>query len=218
MTDLEDLRARITATRWPDPELVGDFSQGVQEAVMPDLARYWATGYDMRRSERRLSALPHFVTEIDGLDIHFIHVRSPHENALPVIITYGWPGSVIELLNIIDPLTNPTAHGATAADAFDVVIPSIPGYGFSGQPRDLGWGPVQVAQAWDILMKRLGYYAATWRRAATGARSSPISWACRRPRGCSASTATWPASSRRMPGSRWPATYSGPAAGRRSVR
>jgi pimeloyl-ACP methyl ester carboxylesterase len=129
----------------------------VQEEVMQELARYWATEYDIRRYEKRLSALPNFITEIDGLDIHFIHVRSPHENALPVIITHGWPGSVIELLNVIDPLTNPTAHGASAADAFDVVIPSIPGYGFSGKPRDLGWGPDHVARAWDVLMKRLGY-------------------------------------------------------------
>jgi pimeloyl-ACP methyl ester carboxylesterase len=156
-TELEALRTRVTATRWPDPELVADFSQGVQQAVMQELARYWATDYDLRRYERRLSALPNFVTEIDGLDIHFIHVRSPHENALPVIITHGWPGSVIELLNIIDPLTNPTAHGASAADAFDVVIPSMPGYGYSGKPRDLGWGPVRIARAWDTLMNRLGY-------------------------------------------------------------
>jgi len=156
-TELDALRARITATRWPDSELVADFSQGVQQAVMQELARYWSTEYDLRRYERRLSALPNFVTEIDGLGIHFIHVRSPHENALPVIITHGWPGSVIELLNIIDPLTNPTAHGASAADAFDVVIPSMPGYGYSGKPRDLGWGPERVARAWDVLMKRLGY-------------------------------------------------------------
>jgi len=156
-TELEALRARITATRWPDPELVADFSQGVQQPVMQELARYWATEHDLRRFERRLSGLPHFITEIDGLDIHFIHVRSPHENALPVIITHGWPGSVIELLNVIDPLTNPTAHGASAADAFDLVIPSIPGYGYSAKPRDLGWGPVRVARAWDVLMKRLGY-------------------------------------------------------------
>jgi pimeloyl-ACP methyl ester carboxylesterase len=156
-TELEALRARITATRWPDAELVGDFSQGAQQAVTQELARYWGTEYDLRRCERRLSALPNFVTEIDGLDIHFIHVRSPHENALPVIITHGWPGSVIELLNIIDPLTNPTGHGASAADAFDVVIPSMPGYGYSGKPRELGWGPVRIARAWDVLMKRLGY-------------------------------------------------------------
>jgi pimeloyl-ACP methyl ester carboxylesterase len=151
------LRARITATRWPDPELVNDFSQGVQQAVMQELARYWATEYDVRRFERRLNSLPNFVTAIDGLDIHFIHVRSPHANALPVIITHGWPGSVIELLNVIDPLSNPAAHGASAADAFDVVIPSILGYGYSAKPRDLGWGPDRVARAWDVLMKRLGY-------------------------------------------------------------
>ena len=155
--ELEALRARITATRWPDPELVADFSQGVQQAVMQELARYWATEYDLRRSERRLSALPNFVTEIDGLDVHFIHVRSRHENALPVIITHGWPGSVIELLNVIGPLTDPTAHGGSAADAFDVVIPSMPGYGYSAKPRDLGWGPVRLAAAWDVLMKHLGY-------------------------------------------------------------
>ncbi len=155
--ELEAMRARITATRWPDSELVADFSQGVQQSVMRELARYWATEYDLRRFERRLSALPNFITEIDGLDIHYIHVRSPHENALPIIITHGWPGSVIEMLNTIDPLTNPTAHGASAAEAFDVVIPSMPGYGYSGKPRDLGWGPVKVAQAWDTLMKRLGY-------------------------------------------------------------
>jgi pimeloyl-ACP methyl ester carboxylesterase len=145
------------ATRWPDSELVDDFSQGVQQAVMQELARYWSTEYDLRRYERRLSARPNFVTEIDGLGIHFIHVRSPHANALPLIITHGWPGSVIELLNVIDPLTNPTAHGASAVDAFDVVIPSMPDYGFSGKPRDLGWGPVRIAAAWDVLMKRLGY-------------------------------------------------------------
>jgi pimeloyl-ACP methyl ester carboxylesterase len=156
-TELEALRARITDTRWPDPELVADFSQGVQQTVMQELARYWATDYDLGRCEARLSALPHFVTEIDGVDIHFIHVRSPHASALPVIATHGWPGSVIELLNIIDPLSNPTAHGASAADAFDVVIPSMPGYGYSGKPRDLGWSPDRIAHAWDVLMKRLGY-------------------------------------------------------------
>jgi pimeloyl-ACP methyl ester carboxylesterase len=155
--ELDALRARITATRWPDPELVADHSQGVQLAVIQELARYWATEYDWRRFEAKLSALPHFMTEIDGLDIHFIHVRSPHENALPIIITHGWPGSVVELLNIIDPLTNPTAHGGNASDAFDVVIPSMPGYGFSGKPRDTGWDPVRVARAWAELMKRLGY-------------------------------------------------------------
>jgi len=155
--ELEALRARVTATRWPDPELVADFSQGVQQAVMQELVRYWATEYDLHRCERRLSDLPNFITEIDGLDIHFIHVRSPHENALPVIITHGWPGSVIELLGVIGPLTNPTAHGGSAADAFDVVIPSMPGYGYSGTPRDLGWGPARIARAWDVLMHRLGY-------------------------------------------------------------
>jgi pimeloyl-ACP methyl ester carboxylesterase len=155
--ELKALRTRISDTRWPDPELVADFSQGVQQAVMQELARYWATEHDLRGFERRLSAVPNFVTEIDGLDIHFIHVRSPHENALPVVLTHGWPGSVIELLNIIDRLTNPTAHGGSAADAFDVVIPSMPGYGYSGKPRDLGWGPDRIAGAWDVLMKRLGY-------------------------------------------------------------
>jgi pimeloyl-ACP methyl ester carboxylesterase len=154
---LEALRARITDTRWPDQELVGDFSQGVQQPVMQELARYWANEYDLGRCEARLGALPHFITEIDGLGIHFIHVRSPHENALPVVITHGWPGSVIELLNIIDPLVNPTRHGANAADAFDVVIPSMPGYGYSGKPRDLGWGPDRIALTWDVLMQRLGY-------------------------------------------------------------
>src|SRR5215469_16179779 len=141
-TELEVLRARIKATRWPDPELVADHSQGVQLEVIQELARYWVTDYDWSKFEAKLSAQPKFVTEIDGLDIHFIHVRSPHENALPVIITHGWPGSIIEMLNVIEPLTNPTAHGASAADAFDVVIPSMPGYGYSGKPRDLGWGPV----------------------------------------------------------------------------
>jgi pimeloyl-ACP methyl ester carboxylesterase len=156
-TELEALRARVTATRWPDPELVADSSQGVKQEVIQELARYWAAEYDLHRCEARLGALPHFVTEIDGLDIHFIHVRSKHEGALPVIITHGWPGSVIELLNAIDPLVNPTAHGAGAADAFDVVIPSMPGYGYSAKPRELGWGPDKIARAWDVLMKRLGY-------------------------------------------------------------
>jgi pimeloyl-ACP methyl ester carboxylesterase len=155
--ELEALRARVAATRWPDQELVADHSQGVQLAVIQELARYWAEEYDLRRCEARLNALPHFMTEIDGLDIHFIHVRSQHQNALPVIITHGWPGSVIELLKIIDPLTNPTAHGASAADAFDVVIPSMPGYGYSGKPRETGWGPDRMARAWVELMKLLGY-------------------------------------------------------------
>src|ERR1700730_7285945 len=155
--ELEALRARIRATRWPDKEVVADHSQGVQLAVIQELARYWATDYDWRRCEAKLNALPHFMTEIDGLDIHFIHVRSEHQNALPVIITHGWPGSVIELLKIIDPLPNPTAHGASAADAFDVVIPSMPGYGYSGKPRETGWGPDRLARALTALMRRLGY-------------------------------------------------------------
>jgi pimeloyl-ACP methyl ester carboxylesterase len=155
--ELADLRRRIRATRWPEHELVGDDSQGVQLATVKVLARHWETKHDWRKVEARLNALPMFLTEIDGVDIHFIHVRSKHENALPVIITHGWPGSVIEQLKIIDPLTNPTAHGATAADAFDVVIPSLPGYGFSGKPKETGWDPVRIAKAWTVLMKRLGY-------------------------------------------------------------
>jgi len=155
--ELEALRARVTGTRWPDKEPVADHSQGVQLAVISELARYWAAEHDWRRCEAKLSALPHFITEIDGLDIHFIHVRSGHDNALPVILTHGWPGSVIELLGIIDPLTNPTAHGGSASDAFDVVIPSMPGYGYSGKPTGTGWGPDRIARAWIELMKRLGY-------------------------------------------------------------
>jgi pimeloyl-ACP methyl ester carboxylesterase len=155
--ELEALRARINATRWPDQELVKDHSQGPKLATMQALGRYWASDYDWRRCEAKLKALPHFITEIDGLDIHFIHVRSQHENALPVIITHGWPGSIIEMLAVIGPLTNPTAHGASASDAFDVVIPSIPGYGYSGKPRETGWGPTRIARAWAELMKRLGY-------------------------------------------------------------
>jgi pimeloyl-ACP methyl ester carboxylesterase len=155
--DLVSLRRRIAATRWPERETVTDVSQGVQLATMQALARYWCTEYDFRRFETRLNALPQFVTEIDGLDIHFIHVRSPHENALPLIITHGWPGSVIEMLNVIAPLTDPTAYGGNAADAFDVVVPSMPGYGFSGKPTETGWGPVHIADAWIELMRRLGY-------------------------------------------------------------
>ncbi len=154
---LVDLRQRIAATRWPDKETVADQSQGVQLATMQELARYWATDYDWRKVEAKLNALPHFITQIDGLDIHFIHVRSKHENALPLIVTHGWPGSIIEQLKIIDPLTNPTAHGASASDAFHVVIPSMPGYGFSGKPTSTGWGPERMGRAWDVLMKRLGY-------------------------------------------------------------
>jgi pimeloyl-ACP methyl ester carboxylesterase len=160
--DLDDLRARIAATRWPEKEPVADLSQGVPLATMQALARYWATEYDWRKCEEKLKALPHFVTEIDGLDIHFVHVRSDHEDALPLLVAHGWPGSVIEQMKIIDPLTNPTAHGVSAADAFDLVIPSMPGYGFSGKPATTGWGPEHIARAWAQLMERLGYdrYAA----------------------------------------------------------
>jgi pimeloyl-ACP methyl ester carboxylesterase len=154
---LADLRRRIAATKWPSRELVTDGSQGVQLATMRELARYWQTDYDWRKAEARLSALPQFMTNIDGVDIHFIHVRSKHPKALPMIVTHGWPGSIIEQLKIIDPLTNPTAHGGSAADAFDVVIPSLPGHGFSGKPTTLGWDPVRIARAWTVLMKRLGY-------------------------------------------------------------
>ena len=155
--ELTDLRRRINATRWPERETVTDASQGVQLATMQALARYWATDYDWRKIEAKLNALPQFMTEIDGLDIHFIHVRSKHENALPLIVTHGWPGSIIEQMKIIDPLTNPTAHGGNASDAFHLVIPSIPGYGFSGRPTTTGWDPVHIARAWTVLMKRLGY-------------------------------------------------------------
>jgi pimeloyl-ACP methyl ester carboxylesterase len=154
---LDELRRRIVATQWPEKETVADHSQGVPLAAMQELARYWATEYDWRKVEARLNALPQFITEIDGLDIHFIHVRSRHENALPLIVTHGWPGSIIEQLKIIDPLVNPTAHGGSASDAFHVVIPSMPGYGFSGKPTSTGWGPERMARAWAALMKRLGY-------------------------------------------------------------
>ena len=152
-----DLRRRISATRWPDRETVTDQSQGVQLTTVQELARHWATDYDWRKVEAKLNALPQFITEIDGLDIHFVHVRSKHEQALPLIVTHGWPGSIIEQLKIIDPLADPTAHGASAADAFHVVIPSMPGYGFSGKPTSTGWGPERMARAWAELMKRLGY-------------------------------------------------------------
>jgi pimeloyl-ACP methyl ester carboxylesterase len=155
--DLIDLRRRLAATRWPEKETVTDDSQGVPQAMLRELVRYWQTDYDWRKVEARLNALPQFITEIDGLDIHFIHVRSKHDNALPVIVTHGWPGSVIEQLKIIDPLTNPTAHGGSASDAFHLVIPSIPGYGFSGKPTTTGWDPVRIAGSWIVLMKRLGY-------------------------------------------------------------
>ena len=155
--DLVDLRRRIAATQWPEKETVADESQGVPLATIQELARYWATDYDWRKCEAKLNALPQFMTEIDGLDIHFIHVRSEHEDALPLIVTHGWPGSIIEQLKILGPLTDPTAHGGSAEDAFDVVIPSMPGYGFSGKPTSTGWGPERIARAWAELMKRLGY-------------------------------------------------------------
>jgi pimeloyl-ACP methyl ester carboxylesterase len=154
---LADLRRRVAATRWPERETVTDDSQGVPLAMMQELARYWATDYDWRKCEAKLNALPNFMTEIDGLDIHFIHVKSRQENALPMIVTHGWPGSIIEQLKIVDPLVNPTAHGANASDAFRLVIPSLPGYGFSGRPATTGWGPDRIAEAWVVLMKRLGY-------------------------------------------------------------
>ena len=147
---LADLRSRIAETRWPGKELVGDPSQGVQIAMLQELARYWQTDYDWRKVEAKLNALPQFKTEIDGLDIHFIHVKSAHDDALPLIITHGWPGSVIEMLEVIGPLTDPTAHGGNPEDAFDVVIPSIPGYGFSEAPNEVGWDPGRIAQVWDL--------------------------------------------------------------------
>jgi pimeloyl-ACP methyl ester carboxylesterase len=152
-----DLRRRVAATRWPDKETVADDSQGAQLAKMQELIRYWGTGYDWRKVEARLNALPQFITEIDGIDVHFIHVRSRHERALPLIISHGWPGSVVELLKVIEPLTDPTAHGGTVEDGFHLVIPSLPGYGFSARPTETGWGPDRVARAWDTLMRRLGY-------------------------------------------------------------
>jgi pimeloyl-ACP methyl ester carboxylesterase len=156
-TEIDDLRRRLQATRWPEKETVADQSQGVQLATIEELVRYWRTDYDFRRFEARLNALPQFLTEIDGLDIQFIHAKSPHENALPMIITHGWPGSIIEMLNVVGPLSDPTAHGGDAADAFDVVVPSMPGYAFSAKPLTTGWGPVHIADAWIELMPRLGY-------------------------------------------------------------
>src|SRR6187549_2638384 len=154
---IADLRRRVAATRWPTMELVADRSQGVQSATTQELARYWATDYDWRACEARLNALPQFTTEIDGIEIHFIHVRSRHENALPLIMTHGWPGSVIELLDTVGPLTDPTAHGGAPEDAFHLVLPSLPGYGFSGEPAELGWENGRIAGAWAELMHRLGY-------------------------------------------------------------
>src|SRR5437763_6081443 len=156
-TELAELRRRINATKWPERETVTDATQGVQLATMKNLARYWGTDYDWRKCEAKLNALPQFITEIDGLDIQFIHVRSKHANALSLIVTHGWPGSIIEQLKIIDRLTNPTAHGASASDAFDIVIPSLPGHGFAGKPTTTGWDPPRIARAWVVLMKRLGY-------------------------------------------------------------
>jgi Epoxide hydrolase N terminus len=155
--ELTDLRKRINATKLPERETVADASQGVQLATIQALARYWATDYDWRKCEARLQSLPNFLTEINGLDIHFIHVRSKHENALPLIVTHGWPGSITEQLKIIDPPTNPTAHGGNASDAFYIVVPSMPGYGFSGEPATTGWDPAHIARAWTVLMKGLGY-------------------------------------------------------------
>jgi pimeloyl-ACP methyl ester carboxylesterase len=155
--ELDDLRRRIAATHWPSKELVADRSQGVQLATLQELARYWATDYDWRKAQAKLNAVPQFTTEIDGVEIHFIHVKSPHEKALPLIMTHGWPGSVMELLDTVGPLTDPTAHGGNAADAFHLVLPSLPGYGFSGEPMELGWNAGRVAQAWAELMRRLGY-------------------------------------------------------------
>ena len=155
--EIDELRRRIAATRWPDRETVNDQSQGIQLAKLKPLVEYWGAGHDWRKAEARLNALPQFITEIDGLDIHFIHIRSKHANALPVIMTHGWPGSVLELLKTVGPLTDPTAHGGTAEDAFDLVLPSMPGYGFSGKPTGTGWGPDRIARAWAELMKRLAY-------------------------------------------------------------
>ncbi len=175
--EIDELHRRIDATHWPTGELVTDRSQGVQLGAIQNLARYWTTEYDWRRCEARLNALPQFKTEIDGLDIHLVHVRSAHPNALPLIMTHGWPGSVIELLDTIGPLTDPTAHGGRAEDAFHLVLPSIPGYGFSDQPTELGWGPIRIGRAWDELMQRLGYFSGTSPRGQTWAPRSPTPWA-----------------------------------------
>ena len=191
--DLEDLRARIGATRWPEMETVEDQSQGVQLDTMQKLARYWLNEYDWRKCEARLKALPNFITRIDGLDIHFIHVRSKHEDALPLIVTHGWPGSVVEQLKIVEPLTNPTAHGGSASDAFHLVIPSIPGYGYSAKPSTTGWGPERIARAWVELMKRLGYTQFAAQGGDWGAVIVDL-MAYKSRRGCSAFTPTCPAS------------------------
>src|SRR3712207_542624 len=187
--DLDDLRRRIAATRWPSKELVEDRSQGVQLEALQELARYWTTDYDWRTCEERLNALPQFTTQIDGVDIHFIHVKSPHEDALPLIMTHGWPGSVIELLETIGPLTDPTAHGGQAEDAFHLVLPSLPGYGFSGEPTDLGWESGRIARAWAELMDRLGYTRYVAQGGDVGAAVTDA-MGRQAPRGCSASTST----------------------------
>ena len=184
---IADLRRRIAAVRWPSKELVADRSQGVQLATVQELARYWATEYDWRRCEAKLNALPQFTTQIDGVDIHFIHVRSARADALPLIMTHGWPGSVIELLEVAGPLTDPTAHGGRAEDSFDLVLPSLPGYGFSGEPADVGWDPGRIARAWAVLMDRLGYTRYVAQGGDQGP-ASPTRWAARRPRGWPAST------------------------------
>ncbi|WP_287390976.1 alpha/beta fold hydrolase, partial [Mesorhizobium sp.] len=157
LEEIDELRRRIMATRWPDQETVADRSQGVQLARLQEIVRYWGTKYDWRKAEARLNALPQFMTEIDGIDIHFLHIRSKHTNALPLIMTHGWPGSVFELLQTVGPLTDPTQHGGRPEDAFDLVLPSMPGYGFSGKPRGVGWNPDRIASAWAELMQRLGY-------------------------------------------------------------
>src|SRR5689334_7498704 len=189
--DLTDLRRRIKATRWPERETVNDASQGVQLATTQKLARYWATDYDWRKVEAKLNALPQFITTIDGLDIHFIHVRSKHPNVLPMIVTHGWPGSVIEQLKIIRPLTDPTAYGGKAEDAFDVVIPSIPGFGFSGKPASTGWDPQHIARAWVVLMKRLGYSQFVAQGGDWGAMITEV-MATQRPPELLAIHSTWP--------------------------
>jgi len=205
---LAELRRRVAATRLPSKELVADRSQGVQLATIEALLRYWATEYDWRACEAKLNGLEHFLTEIDGVDIHFIHVRSRHENALPLVMTHGWPGSVIELLEVVGPLTDPTAHGGRAEDAFDLVLPSLPGYGFSGEPTEVGWDPGRTARAWAELMRRLGYTRYVAQGGDVGA-SVTDAWPARHPRGSSASTSTcwwrrWPSPTarRRNPPSR----------------
>jgi hypothetical protein len=196
-SELADLRRRVKDTRWPDRETVKDQSQGVQLAKLQELVHYWGTDYDWRKVEAKLNALPQFVTTIDGVDIQFVHVRSKHKNALPLIMTHGWPGSTLELLKVIGPLTDPTAYGGRAEDAFDLVLPSYPGYGFSGKPQATDWGPLHVAQAWHQLMGRLGYKRYVAQGGDWGAIISEI-MAVQAPRACSASTSTCPAPCRRM--------------------